>query len=247
MKSCIFYCVLSSSFFALAAFAQNTLVIEPDTFLDTKRDQGLISVPYWLRGLHFEAIASKSRPVLLIIAPKIWANRKICANATTINGRYLVVGQYQLPNVVGEGMTELAFPTDFPKTWSQSNVVNSGIVVSEGACETPIASGAGSRLVPAVFNGQSELKRDAENRTLLVMNIHARNTQELRVTVQFTDMPQTVNCSKIVTRDAIQFNFTCNIAVPANASGETQLTVTRLNKGRMAPTLSAKIILPDTK
>lgn len=247
MKKYIFALVAAQVLAVVPALSQEATAVEPQKFTDTEREQGLISVPYWLRGLHFAAAASPSRPVLLMMVPETWANKTICANATTINGRYLVEGQYVLPGGNGKSMTELKYPTDFKEIWSRSTLQNSGIVLSEGSCETPLTSGTGSNLVPVVFNGLNTLERDTDNRAILVINIHARRTQELLANLHVNDTAIKADCAKIDGADAIQFNFSCRLALPTGATGASSFEVTRLNKGRKAPLLRANIILPDLK
>ncbi|MGH1466908.1 MAG: hypothetical protein ACRBBQ_16270 [Cognatishimia sp.] len=247
MQNYIFRCAVVLSLCPFWVAAQESQPIKPETFVDTELRQGLISAPFWLRGLQFASNASKTRPVLFFMAPSDWANKTICANATTIDGRLLTTGQYQLPEVLGKEMTELAYPTEFPETWSGSTFDNSGLVLSEGACETQLSTDVSSRMVPVVFNGQHNLKRDAQNRRMLMLNIHARNTQELKLTLSVNDTSLVANCHKIVSNDAIQFNFKCKLGVPNNASGEANLVAIRLNKGRRAPPLKAVIIIPTSQ
>ncbi len=245
MRKHVFALIAAFGLPVLPALSQDMTAVEPQKFIDTERDQGLISVPYWLRGLHFAAVPSPSRPVLLLMAPESWANTTICANATTINGRYLVEGQYVLPDSIGNSMIELRYPTDFKEVWSRSTLRNSGIVLSEGDCEMPVTTGTGSTLVPVVFNGLDTLERDAQDRVILILNIHARRTQEILANLHVNNTTIKADCAKIESVDAIQFNFTCKLALPAGAAGAAAFDVTRLNKGRKAPLLSANIILPD--
>lgn len=249
MKAYKFYITAAFSLIAGSTLAQSELAVMPESFEEYRSDESLISVPHWLRGLQFAAETALLRPKLQLIPPLGWGHQRICVNATTIDGQFVATGQYQLPalgSALSEGeMIELSYPTKFPDTWSASTATNAGIVLSEGQCQTPTTTGAGSRLVPAVFNGSSALKRDSEDRLVLVVAIHARNTQELRASLTYPGGEVPAACSKITAADAIQFNFVCELAVPKIVSGEAGLSVTRLNGGRQAPVLRARVVIPD--
>lgn len=216
-------------------------------FAETENPESLIAVPHWLRGVQLAAAPSQARPSLQIVSGTALADQKICVHATTIDGRFVAEGQYQLPSQTSGAMLELSYPTAFRSVWSEATTANSGIVLSEGRCGARMTTGKGSLIVPAVFNGLRNLTRDGEGRLSLVFSVHARNTQELKATLGTARGPLRARCDKIATTDAIQFNFLCSVALPADLSGAATLEVVRLNRGRKAPALEASIMLPGLK
>ncbi|MEP1538806.1 MAG: hypothetical protein ABJQ34_20790 [Paracoccaceae bacterium] len=230
------------------ALAQNTVAILPESFVETKSSESLVSVPFWLRGLQFASAPSGIRPSLQVAFPNELGEKSVCLQATTIDGRLLATGQYRFEKsssgLQAGSMVELKYPTDFPEIWSVSTALNSGLVLSEGACAAPITTQKRSRLLPVVFNGVREIQRNADDSVALLIAIHARNTQELLATLTTPKGKAKTSCTKIESTEAIQFNFLCEAAIPGQTSGLAELSVIRINRGREASALRASILLP---
>lgn len=239
---------VSLATFSATASAQDILTIKADWFEETRSKESLISVPYWLRGVQYASEPTELRPKLQLVPPAGLSDEKLCLNATTIDGRFSIEGEYRLPPELGllnaGDPIELSYPTKFPKTWSDVTKAKTSIVLFEGECATTVTSGQSSRIVPAVFNGSTDLQTVADDRISLMFAIHARNTQELGVSLSIGADQFGVSCTKIASSDAIQFNFNCISDIPAAASGDAELAVTRLSGGREAPKWRAQLLLP---
>ncbi len=225
------------------AMSQESPRLLADSFDEVERQASLIYVPTWLRGLHLAAQISPHRPRLVAYTPSNWAGHTICADATTIDGRYVVKGQYTLPVEWTPHPTELDYPTKFPDPWSKTDPLASGVLISQGACSS-MNDGAEHAAIPAILNGRENLQRDTENRPQLVVKLHARDTQEVVATLSFGDHALDANCEKFERPDATQFNFICRIALPQNLSGAAHFDFIRLNGGRSSKSRGASIIVP---
>jgi len=226
--------------------AQENIRLRAEVFEDTERPASLISVPHWLRGLRLAAQTSQNRPRLAIFIPSNWADQKICAEATTIDGRFLVKGQYTLPGSWVEGLTELDYPTRFPTPWSLTDPLATSVLIRQGGCDIT-GNRADQLVIPAVLNGGDDLKRDIEGRAQLFFQLHARNTQEVVASLTFGAVNFDADCQKIKKLDAIQFNFACQIALPGEAYGPAIFKYIRLNAGRQSRPRTAHIIVPLLK
>lgn len=226
-----------------SSLAQEFPILEAVRFDDTELEEALVSAPHWLRGLQYVSQRSERLPRLMTFLPDDFGGGLICIQATTINGRYAAIGEYDAPASMAGKAVELEYSTDFPEVWSQSLPKDSGVIVSVGGCDTsPTAPDA--LLLPSILNGAGSVTRTAQDKVTLVVNIHARAAQEVLATLETSEGAVQLACEKLDTDDAIEFNFTCTTTIGADVTGLTELKHRKISRGREKEGPVASILLP---
>lgn len=231
------------TFTSLHGVAQEFPVLEPSRFVDDERENALVSAPHWLRGLQFVSLRSERLPRLVTFLPNNFGGGVICVEATTIDGRYATIAEYNVPVDMAKQAAELKYPTDFPEIWSLSSLEDSGVVVSVGGCDDSPAE-AVPVLLPSVLNGVGSLKRTAQNEVTLVINIHARAAQEVLASLETSSGMINSTCHKLDVEEAIEFNFTCTAKIGVGETGLVEFRHRKISKGREKEGPTARILLP---
>lgn len=214
---------------------------------EAELDRTLVSKPGWLRGLHFKgsALPDNQRPRMIAVLPEAWAGATACARITSKGGSYSALVEFEIPQELPE---ERSATFGFPL---QSNLIkvltpeNGGISLEKGACVGDTADGEVRQYVANLWNEAAPAPAPGGTITL-TMHLNIARADEIVPTAELGDEAADVACRKLDEPDALAFNYSCTVSIPAEklaADAELLFRYTRLYRGRASDERRAVIFV----
>lgn len=185
-----------------------------------------------IMGLALSGSFDPTRNVVSAILPESWHGQTVCVSIVSADGWYEAWRSYSLPANWTEAPVELEFPTVRSRELPRIDPLEMGLTVRQGDCgQVP----AELHLVPATWNSGGG---GGEGAHLLVNAFRAQETYLIIGPVR-------VACQMLPHDRRTAFDTSCVLPQSAlNGSGEIEVQVNRINRGKIVPGETFKIDLP---